>query len=128
MLELGDGAEDLEEHPTDRRRGVDALVQHHEVDTPGFKLAGQGDQVLEGAAKAVELGDHQLVAGAGDTQRVVERRPSGQLAAGLVDEDFVAAGGFEGVVLAVGVLVTGRDSAVADTHADTVSRTGLRVT
>jgi len=33
VLKLGDGAENLEEHPTDCTRGVDALVEHDEVDT-----------------------------------------------------------------------------------------------
>jgi len=31
VLELGDGAEDLEEYPAHRGRGVDALVEHHQV-------------------------------------------------------------------------------------------------
>lgn len=49
--------------------------------------------MLQRATKAVELGDHQLVAGTGDEQCLVQRGAAGPLAAGLVDEDLLAAGG-----------------------------------
>jgi uncharacterized membrane protein YraQ (UPF0718 family) len=69
--------------------------------------------VLERAAEAVELGDDELVAGAGgDQQRLVELRARGEFAAGLVDEHLVATGRGERVVLAVGVLVAGGDPPV----------------
>src|SRR6266545_1160985 len=68
VFELGDGAEDLEEHPAQRGRGVDALVEHHQVDAPLVQLGGQLDEVLEGPAEPVEFGDDELVAAAAGDQ------------------------------------------------------------
>ena len=62
MLELGDRAEDLKEHPADRGRRVDALVEHDEVHLLGLQLLGQRHQVLERAPEAIELRDDELVA------------------------------------------------------------------
>jgi hypothetical protein len=58
VFELGDRAEVLEEHPPDRGGGVDALVEHHQVHPGRLQLVGQSDEVLQGAAEPVELGDH----------------------------------------------------------------------
>jgi hypothetical protein len=100
-----------------RGRGVDALVKHDEVHAPRLQLGGERDQVLERASETIELRDDELVAGAcGNEWRLVELGAGGELAAGLVDEDLVAAGGDEGVALAVGVLVAGRNAPVAHTH------------
>src|SRR5262245_25921356 len=49
VLELGDGAEDLEEHPAHRARRVDLLVEHDQVDAVLLQLGGQVDEVFEGA-------------------------------------------------------------------------------
>jgi len=46
VFELGDGAEDLEEHPADDGGGVDALIQHDEVHAAGVQVAGQLDEVF----------------------------------------------------------------------------------
>jgi hypothetical protein len=52
--------------------------------------------MLERAAEPVELGDEELVAGAfGDQQRLVQLWASGELAAGVVDEDPLAPGRLE---------------------------------
>ena len=53
VLELGDCAEDLEEHPPDSGRCVYALVQYDQVDLAGLEVLGQGDQVLQGATEPV---------------------------------------------------------------------------
>jgi hypothetical protein len=64
VLEPGDRAEGLEEHPLDRSGRVDALVEHHQVDAALLQLGGQVDEVLEGAPEPVEFGDDELVVAA----------------------------------------------------------------
>jgi len=83
--------------------------------------------MLERAAETVELGDDELVAGAfGDQQRLVQLRASGELAAGLVDEDPLAPGRLERVVLSFGMLIARRHAPIPDPHTRTVPRTGER--
>jgi hypothetical protein len=54
VLELSDGAKDLEEHPSDRAGGVDALVEHDQGDAALLQLGGQVDEALQGPAEPVE--------------------------------------------------------------------------
>ncbi len=53
MFELGDRAEDLEEHPPDRGGGVDALVEDGQVDTAALQFVGQVNEVFQGSAEPV---------------------------------------------------------------------------
>jgi len=57
VLELGDGADDREEQAPDGGRGVDALIEHHEIHLLGLELFRQLDEVFQGAAGPVGLGD-----------------------------------------------------------------------
>jgi hypothetical protein len=59
VLELGDRAEDLEEHPADCGGGVDALIEHHEVDAARLDVGGDLDEVGQRPAEPVELGDRR---------------------------------------------------------------------
>jgi hypothetical protein len=52
VLELGDGADDLEEHAPCRGAGVDALVEDDEVRPCGAQLLGQLDQILQWSGRA----------------------------------------------------------------------------
>ena len=86
VLELRDRPQDLEEHPADGGGGVHALVEDHQIDLALLENAGGLAEVSSGAPEPVELGDHQLVPGAGDQQCLVKlgpparacRRPSRQ--------------------------------------------------
>ena len=70
--------------------------------------------MLERAPEAIELRDDELVALARDPQGLVELGAAGELAAGLVDEDLIAASGQQRVALAIRVLVARGDPPVAD--------------
>jgi len=63
VFKLGDRAQDLEEHPAYGGGGVDALVEHHQIDTASLQLVGQLDEVFKGTAEPIQFGDHELVAG-----------------------------------------------------------------
>ena len=103
VFEFGDGAQDLEEHAADGGGGVDALVEDHQVHASVLEGVGQFDEVFEGAAEPVELGDNQLISGpVGYQQRLVEFGPGGEFAGGGVEEGLFASGGGECVVLGFG--------------------------
>src|SRR5450755_3851352 len=90
------------------------------------RLAGawRSQSDARASAETVKLRDDELVAGAlCDEQRLVQLWASGELAAGVVDEDPLASGSVEGVVLSFVVLIARRHAPVADPHA-TVPRTG----
>ena len=119
---------ELEEHPADGGGGVHALVEDHQIDLALLENAGGLAEVSSGAPEPVELGDHQLVPGAGDQQCLVKLGPPGELAGGLLDKHRLAAGRDQGVVLDFGVLVAGGDPGVADPHCRTAAQTPERVT
>jgi hypothetical protein len=75
--------------------------------------------VQDRAAEAIETGDLQRVAVAQDPRDLVELGTAGFGAAGVVEVDVVRvdAGAFERVDLVVGILVSGRDSRVAEQQA-----------
>lgn len=84
--------------------------------------ASEFEQVLERAAEAIELGDHELVSGASGEQGLVELRAAGELAARVVDEHLLAAGGRKRVALGIKVLFSGRDPSVSDPHQPSVRK------
>lgn len=114
VFELGDGAEDLEEHSAEGGGGVDALVEHDQVDAFGLQLLGKLDEVFQRAAEPVELGDDELVALSGDEEGLVEFGATGKLAGRLVGEGPFAPCGFQGILLCFGVLIPLRYAGDAD--------------
>jgi len=91
FLELGDGADDLEDELAGRGRGVEAVVVRDEVDPEGPELVQGDDQILERTAEAVEFPDQEDLELylAGGREHGLEGRAFG-VAAGrvLVDELF----------------------------------------
>ena len=77
--------------------------------------------MLEGPAEPVEFGDDELVAVPSGAKGVVQVGAAGEFAAGFVDEYRLAAGCAKGVVLSLGVLVSGRDAPVSDLHSQNVT-------
>jgi hypothetical protein len=75
VLELSDGAEDVEEHLADRRAGVDALVQDFEGDASFAEQVGEVHEVAQGATEAVQFGDDEVVTLTQDDERLVEFGP-----------------------------------------------------
>src|SRR5659263_416081 len=83
-----------------------ALVEDHQVDLALLENAGGLHEVSPGAPEPGELGDHQLVPGAGAQQCLVKLGSPGELAGGLLDNHRLAAGRDQGV----GVRLAGGDS------------------
>lgn len=100
----------------------------NQVDAGVLQLVGQVDQMLQRSTLPIEFGDHEPVAFPGGAQRVVQLGLSGELPAGLVDEDPFTAGGGQRVVLRASACWSGRDRPIADLHCPNVSRTGVNVT
>ena len=117
MLELGDRAEDLEEHPPHRGGGVDPLVEDHQVNSAGGQGVGQFDEMLQGATQPIQFGHHNLVTRPiRREQRPIQLGAARQLPRHHVQEDLIAADGREGIVLGVGMLVARRDPPITDLH------------
>jgi hypothetical protein len=100
------------------------LVQRGEPDLAPAQLADHRDQILEGAAVAVERGDHEGVAALEEGVAGLELRAGVVLAGFPVHEDPPAPGRVECVGLPVEVQPVGRDPGVADADLDQPRREG----
>jgi len=56
-LEFSDGRENVKEQATAWGGRVDRLVAHHEIHSERLQLAAEGDEVVDAAREAIELGD-----------------------------------------------------------------------
>ena len=56
-LEFGDGREHMKEQATTWGCRVNRLVEHHEIHSERLQLAAEGDEVVDAAREAIELGD-----------------------------------------------------------------------
>lgn len=122
--ELIERAEHVELQTPGRGRGVDALLDHQQVDFAPSQVGGQIQQVAQGAGRPGQAGDDEGVTRSQVVQGFVQLGPAVELAGCLVDEDTVTSGGCQRVALAVGILVASADPAVADlAHMGSVSQT-----
>ncbi len=96
-------------------RAVELLGQASEMDLLQPQSVDRSHHLDEGAAKAIELPDHQLI---GRTQVGEGGLEFGPLGAGFAAlfllEDFFAAGLQKGIALQIQVLVEGGHTRVAD--------------
>src|SRR4029450_6851930 len=81
-FELGQGREHMEDQLAARGGGINRLLQPPEADATVGLPSDRVDQVAQGAAEAVQLPDHQSVAGAQLVQDLLEDGPVGAGAAG----------------------------------------------
>lgn len=115
-FELGQGGEDVEDQLPATGRRVDALLEAPETDLAFLELAHGLDEVADAAAQAVELPDHEDVTGPEVCEGLIEPRPLGQRATGLVGEELLATGVLQGIGLEIEVLFGGGDASIADEH------------
>lgn len=92
VFELGDSTKDLEEHSSHSSGGIDALVEDDKIDAFGFQPFRQSDEVFQGPAQPVELGNHDLITGTGRKEGFAEFGSFGEFAGRFVGEDAFAAG------------------------------------
>ena len=93
-LELGEDGEHPEHCSPFSRRGVDAVLDHVQADAAIAQLGAEGHEVQDRTAETVEAGDLQRVALAQHAQDNIELWAAGLRAAGVVDVDVRAGGGF----------------------------------
>lgn len=79
--------------------------------------------MFQGPPKPVQFRNHQLVPGTvGHEQDLVQFRPAGKLSTGLIKVDLFATGRAKGIELGLGVLFTGGDAPIADSHGSMLYR------
>ena len=119
-LELGDRGEDVEHQPPGRGGGVDVLGQGPEARACLPNPGDDPEKVLKRAAEAVVLGHDHNVAGAQLVDQPLEFWPGSARAGDLLGKDPPRARGLKGRQLSVEVLVLGRDTRIAEDHAQTL--------
>jgi hypothetical protein len=114
-LELRDGSQDGVQHPPGGRGGVDVVGEGAEGDLALPERLGHVEEMPERPPEAIELPDHQRIAGADGGEGFIQPRPRAKRpGGGGVLEDRIAAGGAQGVVLKGRGLFVGGDPSVAD--------------
>lgn len=113
-LELRQRAEDGVDQPTVRRRRVEMQVGDVEMDAPRAQRIQLVDGVLGCAVGAVEIPDHQRVAGSEPGEHALVDRPSPGDGRELLDVQLVGQA-FEPMYLAIRPLLGGRHAKVCDT-------------
>ena len=121
-LELGQGAEDVEDQLAAAGGGVDLLGQALEADPPLLQPSDRLDQVWERSPETIELPDDEGVPRADVAERLLETWPIGLGAAGGVGEDPLAAGLFQRILLEREGLIMGGDAGIANKHGSIVSQ------
>ena len=116
-LELADAAEEGEQEPPLRGRGVEpGLLQGLDLRICLVNLADDAEQVPDGAAEPREFSDDNDVARAQSVEQVPELRPVAPRAAHLLLVNPFTPILPQLIALPVQVLVLGRDPCISDSH------------
>src|SRR5574337_1663656 len=115
-LHLGETGHHMEEEAAGRRAGVDGVGQAVELDAMLVQLSDQIDQLLDAAAQAIQLPDHERVTLAQHFESLGQTWTVGARAAHLVLEDLLAPSLSQGFALQLKVLILRRDARIADQH------------
>jgi hypothetical protein len=95
---------------------VDRLGQGPELDAAVGQALGEIQQVVEGAAQAVEPPDCQDIARTDELERFIEAGALSFDARDRIGEDLLASGRLERIVLEGVMLIGGRDARVTHEH------------
>jgi hypothetical protein len=83
-------------------------MEHQQIHPASLQRGGQLDQMLRRTTQPIKLGDDELVAGAiRRKQRPVQLGAAAQFPRRDIDENLLAAGSAQRVVLGLGMLVAG---------------------
>ena len=114
MLELRQRLEEMEHQLAPSVGSVDGLDQRSKAHPALIQLEDQFHQLLEGVGQAIELPNHQGVAGTQGAQACLQLRPLPLGAGDTLLEDLLAVGLLEGIMLQLGILVLGANTRAAD--------------
>src|SRR5947199_2597394 len=115
-LDFGQGPEDVEDELAAAARRVDGLLHALEAHPAVAQVGDRLDEVPQRPPEAIELPDHEPIAGPQVGQGPLQAGPLGPGPAGLVSIDLLAPRGLQGIFLEVEVLIEGRDPGVAGPH------------
>ena len=115
-LELGKGAEHMENQTAATRTRVDLFLQAHQTNAGLFKLFGQQDQIMQCASKAVEPPDDDYIAGSSHFEQQRQARSRGLRPAQSIFEELFAASRAKSISLQIEILIVRRNACVAEQH------------
>ena len=121
---MRDGTEDVEHELAGGRRGVEAILEAHEMDATGLEVGNDLEEFLE---RAPEPGDAQAIPGSGLVDEFGESGAVGALSGGDVGEYAEDAGFEQAIALSAQALVGGRDAGVAEGVAHACRRPRLGI-
>lgn len=116
-LELGQRSQHVQHQSSGRRRGIDGLIEHDEIDLFGGETIDNCCEIQHRSRQTVELGDDEHVAVADEIEGAEQFcSVDGGSTGLLLLEDFLYSGLFELAELDVKRLAGRRDACVSDVH------------
>ena len=106
----------MEDQSAPRGGGVHGLLKTSETHLTVLQVSDQFDQMPQRPSQPVESPDDKGVSGAGHFESLVQTGSGGSDPADLVDEDSLAAGGIQSILLKIEILVVSGNAGVADEY------------